>query len=182
MNTKDKDVQKEDVLGADETGINVIPRPTRTLAVRGSRQVPGLVKKALAQITKVTAISLVGDLVPYQLIFGGKTSAVFPSEVIPADGSFYSATPSHFANAATTLEFVSKIILPHVEANRRRRIAQGKSTQTEEERRWSILIWDNFSAHKDKNVEEFLLQNRIKPMYLSPNCTSVSSSRRYVQW
>lgn len=151
----------------------MIPRSTHTLAPKGSRQVPGLVKKALAQITKVTAISLLGVLLAYQLIFGGKTSAVFPDEVKPAPGSFYSATPSHFANASTTLEFVQKIIVPFVEANRCRRIEQGKSTKDQEERRWAIIIWDNFSAHKDVNVEECLNANRIKSMFLPPNCTSI---------
>ena len=163
----------EDVLGADETGINVIPRATRTLAPQGSRQVPGLVKKALAQITKVTCITLLGGLLGYQLIFGGKTSAVFPSEVNPAAGSFYSSTPSHFANASTTLEFCEKIILPFIDSNRRRRIAEGKSSQEQEDRRWAVLIWDNFSAHKDEKVQLFLAKYRIKSMFLPPNCTSI---------
>lgn len=166
-------MQTEDVLGADETGINVIPRATRTLALQGSRQVPGLVKKALAQITKVTCISLLGILLGYQLIFGGKTAAVFPTQVKPAADSFYSATPSHFANATTTLEFVQRITLPFVEANRRRRIEEGKSTQEQEDKGWAVLIWDNFSAHKDEKVEAFLQVNRIKSMFLPPNCTSI---------
>ena len=163
----------EDILGADETGINVIPRATHTLAPQGSRQVPGLVKKAMAQITKVTCISLPGILLPYLLIFGGKTSAVFPSEVKPSPGSFYSATPSHFANAFTTLEYVQKIIIPFIHANRLRRIEDGKSTEEEEKKRWAIIIWDNFSAHKDAAVEALLNEHHIKPMYLPPNCTSI---------
>ena len=163
----------EDILGADETGINVIPRPTRTRAPKGSKQVPGLVKKALAQITKVTAISFMGVLLAYQLIFGGKTSAVFPDEVVPAPGSFYSATPSHFANAATTLEFVKKIIVPFIEANRQRRIDVGLSTKEREDKRWAVLIWDNFSAHKDAAVEVYLASHRIKSFFLPPNCTSL---------
>ena len=163
----------EDIIGADETGLEVIPKARRTLAPRGSRQVPGTAKKAAAQITKVTAMTFMGVLLPYMLIFAGKTEAVLPKDVVPAAGSCYTCTPSHFANAATTKEYVQKIIIPFVKAQRQARIDSKQSTVEEENSRWAVLIWDNFSAHADAEVLELLESHRIKPFYLPPNCTSV---------
>lgn len=156
----------------DETGIQMIPRAKRTLAPQGSLQVPGVAKKVMAQITKVTAISLSGVLLPYMLIYAGKTAFVTPQDVIPSPGSIYTATTSHFANARTTLEFVQKIIVPYVEEQRSARILSGKTTKERESSSWAVLIWDNFSAHLDADVNACLDANRIKSFPLPPNCTS----------
>ena len=107
------------------------------------------------------------------LIFAGKTEAVLPKDVVPVAGSVYTSTPSHFANASTTKEFVHKIIIPFVKAQRQARIESKQSTTEEENSRWAVLIWDNFSAHANPEVVELLESHRIKPFYLPPNCTSI---------
>lgn len=163
----------EDIVGADETGIEVIPRAKRTLAPRGSRQVPGTAKKAVAQITKMTAMTYTGILLPYMLIFAGKTEAVRPKDVRPAAGSCYSHSPSHFANAATTKEWAEKILIPFIKAQRQGRVDKNESTKEREDQRCAILIWDNFSAHSNPEVVALLEANRIKPFFLPPNCTSL---------
>lgn len=169
---KEKQVEASDIINMDETGIQMIPRAKRTLAPQGSLQVPGAAKKAISQITKVTAIALSGVLLPYMLIYAGKTSFVTPKNVIPSLGSIYTATTSHFANARTTLEFVQKIIVPYVGQQRETRILSGKSTEERENSSWAVLIWDNFSAHLDADVCACLESNRIKSFPLPPNCTS----------
>ena len=120
----------------------------------------------------MTAITYTGKLLPYQLIFAGKTAAVLPSDVHPAPGSFYSCTPSHFANACTTLEWAKKILVPFLLAQRQARIDKGESTEEVEKSRWATLIWDNFSAHADDQVKQLLESHRIKSFFLPPNCTS----------
>jgi hypothetical protein len=54
----------EDILNSDETGIQVIPTYKRTLAKKGSKQVAGVAKKAIAQITKVSAVTSTAILLP----------------------------------------------------------------------------------------------------------------------
>lgn len=169
---KDNNVPYEDIIGADETGIQVIPASKRTLAPRGSRQVPGTAKKSLAQITKMTAITYMGKMLPYMGIFTGKTAAVLPSEVEPSPGSRYTCTPTHYANAATTLEWVKEILVPFILAQRQSRIDNGTSTEEVENSRWAVLIWDNFSAHADAQVQALLESYRIKSFFLPANCTS----------
>jgi hypothetical protein len=170
---KDGKTNDEDIVNLDETGIQMMPTWKRTLAEKGVKQVAGVAKKCLAQITKVSAISLTGVLLPYMLIFAGKTEAVIPTDIEnEPEGIEYTCTPSHFANARTTLLFMKKILVPYIERNRRTRITSGKSTEAEEAERWAILVWDNFSAHLDPEVTLYLNENRIKSLLLPPNCTS----------
>src|SRR6185437_8208268 len=150
------------ILNLDETGLLMIPVHRRTFAVRGARQVPGIGKKVQAQITKVSMISAAGDILPYQLIFQGKTDTVLPKQVVPAEGSFYDHTPSHFANTETTLRICQRIIIPWIQQKRAQLL----------EDKWGILIWDNFSAHLNVDVVSLLEQNRIKVFPMPPRCTS----------
>jgi hypothetical protein len=166
-------VLDEDILNSDETGIQVIPTFKRTLSQKGAHQVPGIAKKAIAQITKVSAISATGILLPYMLIFAGKTEKVLPGSIRdePA-GVIHTFTASHFANSRTTLDYVQKIIVPFVLAQRERRQKSGESTEAQEKERWAVLIWDNFSAHADAAVSAYLTDHRVKSIFLPPRCTS----------
>jgi hypothetical protein len=141
----------------------MVPTWKRTLAEKGAKQVAGVAKKCLAQITKVSAVSAVGVLLPYMLIFSGKTEKVVPKRVLDEpEGVLYTYTPSHFANTHTTLECVKGILIPFIESQRSRRIASGVSNEETEISRWAILVWDNFSAHLDQSVTDCLEAYRIK--------------------
>jgi hypothetical protein len=167
-------VAPEDILNSDETGIQVIPTYKRTLAKLGSKQVPGVAKKAMAQITKVSAATSTGLLLPYMLIFAGKTDKVLPACLVEQpEGVVHTFTPSHFANAVTTLEYVKKIIVPFVTEQRRTRVASGGSTEARENSRWAVLIWDNFSPHGDDPVIAYLTAHRVRSLFLPPRCTSL---------
>lgn len=110
---------------------------------------------------------------PYMLIFAGKTDRVVPQGVQnEPSGIKYSFTPSHFANTRTTLEFMQKILVPHIKEQRRARIASGSSTEARESSRWAVLVWDNFSAHLDPEVSQYLTDNHIKSLPLPSKCTS----------
>ena len=101
----------EDLLNMDQAGIMVIPRWTRTLAPKGSKQVPGSAKKAMAQVTKQTLINAMGKILGYQVIVAGKTDKVHPKLTKPSGFSHYTHTPSHFANVGTLVEFAQKTII-----------------------------------------------------------------------
>jgi hypothetical protein len=123
----------------------------------------------MAQITKVTAITASGVLLPYQLIFGGKTDAVHPKNVLPAEGSIYSQTPSHFTVAATQMEMVQSIIIPYVDEVRQELERQrGPSQETQR----ALLIWDGHATHSDSSVVKALRDKGIHAMILPANCTS----------
>jgi hypothetical protein len=151
----------------------MMPHWKSTLAKKGAKDVSGAIKKCLAQITKVTAVSAVGRLLPYQLIFTGKSDKVIPTHTEgEPTGILYTYTATHFATVRTTLLFMEEILVPAINSQRKHRIACGASTEEQEKSRWAILIWDNFSAHLDDSVTQFLKDNRIISLPLPPQCTS----------
>jgi hypothetical protein len=160
------------ILNLDETGIQIIPKHSRTLAPEGSKQVPGSAKKAVAQITKVTVIAANGTLLPHQLIFAGKTPAVFPKEVLPAEGCFYSCTPSHFTLEHTQLEMVKNIVVPYVKQMRMQLQSVEEDLESEPKVIPAVLVWDNHSTHIVSSVEQELKANHIHSFLLPSKCTS----------
>ena len=53
-----------------------------------------------------------GNLLPYMLIFQGKTAKSIPDDVVPAAGSIYTSTAKHVATSITTLKYVKDIVIP----------------------------------------------------------------------
>ena len=64
-------------------------------------------------MTAVMCDSLVGELLPLQLIYGGKTNKYHPAYQFPGDW-FISHSHNHWANEDTMLENIPKIIVPFV--------------------------------------------------------------------
>jgi hypothetical protein len=170
LNQKEMNVPSELVVNMDETGLNTMSFSKTTLAPKGSKQVPGLTKGATSSVTKVTCMTANGILLPYMIIFEGKTGTVLPDDVEPAKGSLYTCTATHFANWDTTLIYIRKVIVPYVQKVRGERSGAVEATGNPQ---WAILIWDNFSAHHNDLVSAELEKFHIKSFFLPPNCTSV---------
>ena len=68
------EVPLELVLNWDQTGIKIVPIDIWTMDVRGSKQVELIGLKDKRQITAVFCGTLVGDFLPVQLVYKGKTN------------------------------------------------------------------------------------------------------------
>ena len=60
------------------------------------------------------AITLEGKCLPFQLIYGGKTSKSVPRFQFPDDFSL-SVNPSHFSNTDESLKILEEIVIPYLE-------------------------------------------------------------------
>lgn len=58
---------------ADQTGINLLTMSNKTWHPCGDKQVPGVGVEEKCQFTLMLCFTAAGDLVPFQIIFGGKT-------------------------------------------------------------------------------------------------------------
>ena len=67
-----------------------------------------------SQITAVFGGSAVGDFLPVQLIYKGKTSHSHPRFVFPLNWHI-THSPNHWSTEATMLEYIEHIIVPYVE-------------------------------------------------------------------
>ena len=94
------------VLNWDHTGINYIPVSSWTMAKEGTKRIEigGLGDKR--QLTLVLAGSLSGNILPFQVIYTGKTPKCLPSLEFPADWDL-AFTPNNWANEGTTERYIN---------------------------------------------------------------------------
>lgn len=160
---------------ADEVGQAVFPISLRTLAKQGSSQVGGAAVKNKQQVTKMNLITASGQVGPLTMIFQGKTDAVHPKSVQPPPGSRWDHSDRHFQNYETFARW-SRQYVAYADSVRQSRAASATTT-TEEQRakelvQVAVLILDNHSSHQHPKTLEYLTQNRIKILWLPPNCTA----------
>jgi len=162
----------------DETGMLLMPHQPTTLDFMGAKNVPVAFSRAWfffqlpfltifsedkRQITAMIAVSLDGGMLPVQLIFEGKNKA----RVCP-DNSRYAATitttctENHWANVASTLEFVQL-----VETRRDALVDAGKVPPHSP----ALIVWDVFYAHRDQSVLDYCRSKNIFVVFVPANCT-----------
>ena len=106
-------IPPELVINLDETGQQLVPVGTWTMAPEGSRtlEVAGLGDKR--QITATFAGALSGEFLPMQLLYQGKTDCCHAKFTFP-DGFHIYHSPNHSANEETVKLFLEKVIIPYV--------------------------------------------------------------------
>jgi len=79
------DIPPELIFNWDQTGINLVPSPLWTLDKKGKKRVDVAGHQDKRQITAVMCGSLVGELLPFQLVYAGKTNRCHPTYDALAD-------------------------------------------------------------------------------------------------
>ena len=82
---KMEEIPIELIFNWDQTGLNLVPAATWSTAPKGSKcvEIKGFEDKR--QVTAVFCASLVGDFLPIQLVYGGKTNRCHPSYSFPCE-------------------------------------------------------------------------------------------------
>ena len=101
------------IINWDQTGINYVPVSQWTMAKEGSKRVAIAGQNDKRQITAVFAASLSGNFLPLQLVYQGKTPKCLPTVTFPSKWHV-TATPNHWCNEKTSLDYVEKIIVPYI--------------------------------------------------------------------
>jgi hypothetical protein len=145
------------ILNWDQTGIKMVPSSLWTMEKRGAKRVEVIGATDKRQITAVFCCSLVGDFLPIQLIYGGKTKRCHPKFEFPLDWNI-THSPRHWSNEETMLEYI-EIIIPYVQ-----NIREGSGEA-------ALVLMDNFKGQITKKVTGLLLENDIHYCLLPPNTT-----------
>jgi hypothetical protein len=113
---KTYDIPEELVINSDQTALHIRPSTDQTYDVRGVKDVKSLGKDDKCQITCTISSAASGDLLPLQLIFQGKTTAVVPKDpravAARAKGWHLTMSSNHWSNQQTMKEFVDQVIVP----------------------------------------------------------------------
>ena len=130
-----EDIPPELIINWDQTAIHYVP-----VLVNGGRrkqrtEVVGNDDKW--QITAYFAGSMVGDFLPLQLVYEGKTIHCLPQVEFPR-GWHITYSSTHCSNETTMKEYVDEIIFPYIKQKR----AELKLATNHA----SLLLFDNFKA------------------------------------
>jgi len=107
------------VLNLDQTPSKYVPTANKTMAPKGSKTVPITGSTDKRSITATFTITLEGDFLPMQLIYGGKTKKSLPRVKFPSSFSL-SANPKHYSNEEESVKILEEIIIPYVKDNRKK--------------------------------------------------------------
>ena len=129
---------------------------------RGSKRVEigGLDDKR--QITAVFAASLIGDFLPVQLVYQGKTDACHPLLRFPPEWDI-THTPNHWSNEDTMERYLENIIVPYV-MKKREELKLAKDFP-------ALMIFDCFKGQVTEGFLEKLEQHNLHHVIVPANCT-----------
>ena len=161
---KDGKIPPDLVINWDQTGVNVVPSSQWTQAEQGSTRVEiaGAGDKRLITVTLAGTLS--GKLLPFQILYEGKTERCHPLTQF-LEGFDIWHTPNHWANGETSIRFVKNIILPYISITRKD-LGLG-------EEHMAVVIFDTFKGHTGSEMESLLLENNIISVIVPSNCTDV---------
>ena len=145
-----EEIPSELILNWDQTGIKIVPSNTWTMEEQGSKQVDVAGSNDKWQITAVFCGSLVGDILPVQVIYQGKTSRCHPNHQFPPDWHI-THSPKHWSNEDTMIQYVEEIIIPYIKSAR----ASFSNDAP------ALVIMDNFKGQITPTVTELLESNNI---------------------
>ena len=111
---KKHNIPTELILNSDQTPSSYVSVGKQTMAARGSKSVPGKGLMDKRNITLNFVISLSGEFLPLQIIYGGKTKASQPRGIdFPPEFSV-TQNPKHWSNEKETLKLLDQVINPYV--------------------------------------------------------------------
>ncbi len=154
-----EEIPGELVINWDQTGIKLVPSSTWTMEKKGERRVEMVGVNDKRQITAIFCGNALGDFLPIQLIYSGKTSRCHPRYSFPSDWNITHA-PKHWSNEDTMIEYITEIILPYISGVRDRLNTSA-----------ALVVMDNFKGQATPKVLKLLDENNIHITWLPPNTT-----------
>ena len=157
-----EDIPPDLVFNWDQTGISIVPGSTWTMEDKGSKRIEIVGISDKRQITALFCGTLAGEFLPLQVIYQGKTAASLPHYQFPDDWHV-TFTPNHWSNEEKMIEYIEKIILPYVRAQRTKLKLSDSYP--------SLAIFDVFRGQQTAPVLSLLEKNNIYCVFVPANCT-----------
>ena len=123
----------------NQTGIRIVPSNNWTMDQQGVKRVEigGAGDKRL--IKAVFCGSLVGDFLPIQVIYQGKTARCHPRFEFPPEWDI-THSPKHWSNESTMIQYIETIIVPYID-----RVRESTGSDTP-----AVIIMEGPSHHRSE--------------------------------
>ena len=153
-----EDIPKDLVLNWNHTGVNIVPGSSWTMDLKGQQQVKIAAMSDKCQMTLVVCGSLSGNVLPFQLIYQGRTAASMPKVNFPKEWHV-TATENHWSNEEKTKEYIE----PYIEM-------KGKELDLPTTFH-ALVLFDVFKGQTTESVYKPLESNSIYAVSIPANCT-----------
>ena len=162
------------VVNADQTAVQLMNGHNYTYAPKGSKVVKIQGKDDKRNFTVNVPMNANGLLLPFQVIFQGKTERCLPksrdAEVFMKDDIHwhFTHTENHWASESTMKDFVNKILAPYFEKTR---VDLSLPSDTP-----GVLLVDCWSVHISEAFRAWMKQEHkhIIMVYVPASCTGVA--------
>ncbi len=155
---KTYDIPEELVINSNQTGLHIRPSTDQTYDVKGVKDVKSLGKDNKRQITCTVSSATSGDLLPFQLIFQGKTTVVVLKDLgavaARVKGWHLTMSSNHWSNQQTMREFVDQVIMSW-HAKQCEELGRASSSQ---HYIWNIDCW---KVHISEEFKGWLKENHL---------------------
>ena len=149
------------IINFDQTPLKMVQCGNNTLAQKNTRAVTIVGADDKISITATFSITLLGQFLPIQLIYWGKTSQNLPRYQFPRIFSL-SVNEKHFSNTSESIKLLNEIIVTYVKKERE---SKGRGEQQK-----PLVIMDVFTGQMTSAVK-VLEQNHILVTNVSANMT-----------
>ena len=112
------DIHTDLVVNFDQTPSKPVPVGRSTLAQQNSTNVTIAGSSYKRTITVTFAVSLSGNFLPPQWIYGGKTTQSLPKYELPKSFSL-SVNPTYYSNSQESIKFIEELLVPYFTMKRR---------------------------------------------------------------
>eukprot|EP00794_Sanderia_malayensis_P006691 gene6691-7447_t len=150
------------IINLDQTPSKYVPVGNTTLAQKNSCNVIVAGSSDKRTITATFAITLRGDFLPMQLIYGGKTNQSLPRYKFPQSFCL-SVNPKHYSNTEESLKFINKVLVPYIKQER----ASNKLAADHK----ALVIMDVFTGQMTSEVLALFMEHNICIVNVPPNMT-----------
>ena len=134
------------ILNSDQTPSKYITVCRTAMTPTGSKRVAKAGSDDKRCITLTLTVTFEGNVLLFQIIYGGKTTQSLPKVKFPEDFSL-SVNPKHYSNNEEVCKHITDIVIPYVNAEREK---MGNPDQH------ALLIWDVFRGQKTDTVSALL--------------------------
>ena len=114
-------------------------------------------------ITLTFTVTLSGKILPFQIIYAGKTKACHPRDITFPPGFCITQNPSHWSNEEKTLKLIRQVINPYVISKR----VELKFPATQR----ALVVWDVFKGQMTPVVKSELESLNIVLVAVPANMT-----------
>ena len=155
-------IPDELILNVDQTPSKYVSVDRITMAEKGSKHVSKKGVDDKRAITVTLSETLSCHILPFQLIYTGKTKRSLPNVSFPKVFSL-SCNPTHWSNEKETLRLLDEVIVPYID--------EVKERKNLPENQKCLLVWDAFKAQECPAVLRRLQEFQIITVQVRKNLT-----------